>query len=119
MRENEHALDPAATEPQAVSALVGIETILSVPSFSSAGYLWAVNADAAVLEVVQRRDPPLEQGVPLADLPVGSGPPVSFSVKPLAPGRHTLTLDLRRPWEDGPRRSLSVNVEAHRPHIFD
>jgi len=110
-----HALDIEAIEPSRFALLTDGELRLSLPNLASAGYRWDNVYDETALSV--RRLP--NTGNTRDVEAVGSGRDVTLAVRALVPGEHRLVLELRRPWEDAPKRSLAVVVAAHRPTVLD
>lgn len=98
------------------SIMLGEEVRFALPNHFSAGYRWDATHDDA-LDVSRSRD--AGAGEPDADAPVGGGPPVVYAVRPLKAGDHALAFELRRPWEDGPRRVVRLTVRGNRPTVLD
>jgi predicted secreted protein len=111
------ALDIDASAEARHSVLLGEEVRFALPNHFSAGYRWDAAHEDGALDVSRTRDAAADE--PGADAPVGGGPDVVYAVRPLKAGDHALAFELRRPWEDGPRRVVRLTVRVNRPTVLD
>ncbi len=109
-----HEIDAQAPGPHRFPLLLGRNLELSLTDYYSAGYRWDVVADDALLAVTELAKEPSEDPEV-----IGSCAPVVLSVAARAPGTHRLSLELRRPWEAAPARKVLVEIDGHRPTLFD
>ncbi len=96
---------------EVVTLRVGEEFELVLPGLGTAGYRWSETVDghADAVHLAWRR------GFAPGDerRPVGASAPERLAITATSPGRVTLRLAQRRPWEDGrPRAERTVEVEV-------
>ena len=95
-----------------VALLVGQELAVHLQSNVTTGYAWEIVPP--VPEVLTVTDPGTYRAASGSEPRVGSGGTTSFVVRGARPGKGTLELVYRRPWETGvpPARTVRVEVDV-------
>jgi len=94
--------------------VVGEQAELTLPGLGTAGYRWSetLSGDADAVTVRWQRGVSPDEAKPRL---AGAGAPERLVLTAIAPGRLTVRLDQRRPWETGPpkgERIVEVVVRA-------
>lgn len=82
-----------------ISSIVGEKLTIEMDSNPTTGYSWQLPDSAAWYKVVSRDFVAPNNGL------VGSPGKESITIKLLEKGKHQLTLEYKRPWEDSPAES--------------
>ncbi|MEU2038188.1 protease inhibitor I42 family protein [Nocardia niwae] len=93
---------------------VGQRLVVALPSNPSTGYSWSIAmVDATVAKQDREADFEPDPAVPVAP---GAGGTAVWSFVGAAAGRTPLTMEYRRPWEQGlePARTFSLTIEVER-----
>ncbi|WP_159838466.1 protease inhibitor I42 family protein [Nocardia sp. CY41] len=91
---------------------VGQRLVVALPSNPSTGYSWSITTvDAAVAKQDGEADFEPDPAVPVAP---GAGGTSVWSFVGVAVGQTPLTMEYRRPWEQGlePARTFSLTIEV-------
>ncbi len=98
-----------------VQLSVGEQTELTLPGLGTAGYRWSetLTGDTDAVTVRWQRGFATDESKPRL---AGAGAPERLVLTAIAPGRLTVRLEQRRPWESGPAKAeRMVEVEVRAP----
>lgn len=87
---------------------------LDLPSFASGGYLWRFDQAGDGL-LVQVKNPSADKPEEDQALVVGGPSREDMCFQPIRPGRVTLTLVNRRPWDSETLNTVTVDVDIQDP----
>ena len=101
----------------AILMIVGEQAEVTLPSLGTAGYRWSetLAGDTDAVSLRWQRWVPIDEAKPRL---AGVSAPERLLLVALAPGRLTVRLEQRRPWEAGPpkaERTVEVRVLASGP----